>query len=175
MIYGTNNPRFIKCAKEFPGKLEKVHEGRISLQPGAVYLGASKKIAVVCNVCGHEWSPFATNLTQGKGCPGCHQKRKENSAGRRSPRASEETKEFARELRKTGMVYKAIAEQLGVAPQTVARWCDSRQAAIALEHTQKWNAAAKASGKQAELCAAYYQTEHGRAIHLANAEKRRAL
>ena len=175
MISTSTYPKRIKAAKEFPKKLQKVHEGRISLQPGAVYWGTRKRIRVVCNVCGHEWAPTPQNLLKGKSCPACAQERRNNSVGRRAPRASQATKDKAVELRKQGLSYDAIAEELGFSDYSIRRWCDPRQAKKSVDSQAKRNAKRKASGKQAELAAAYYQTEHGRAVHLASAEKRRAL
>ena len=35
------------------------------------YTASNKKIAAKCNVCGHQWEPFAGNLRKGEGCPKC--------------------------------------------------------------------------------------------------------
>lgn len=39
------------------------------------YKGAAQRIDCKCKVCGHKWSPLATSLVQGSGCPECAKKR----------------------------------------------------------------------------------------------------
>jgi hypothetical protein len=120
---GSTYPRVIKAAAEFPTKLFAVHGDRIRIMESAVYTGASRghSIDVSCSVCGHEWSPRADHLLTGKGCPECQRLKSINSAGkRRCPRASKEEKARAIELKATGMILDAVAQQLfdeGLSPK----------------------------------------------------------
>ena len=72
---GENLRRRIKAADEFPQRLLDVHEGRIVLQPDAIYHGARKPIAVHCTVCGEDWTPTPDDLVNGgRGCRKCFAK-----------------------------------------------------------------------------------------------------
>jgi rubrerythrin len=42
-----------------------------SIEPRGPYISSSKRIAVHCNVCGHDWTPLAGSLISGHGCPVC--------------------------------------------------------------------------------------------------------
>lgn len=41
----------------------------------STYSGSTKRISCRCKICGHEWNPLASSLSQGTGCPRCAKKR----------------------------------------------------------------------------------------------------
>lgn len=129
MQSSNKDPRAIRAAKAFPERLKEVHQGRIVLQPDAVYHGVNKHISVVCMVCGYEWGAQPNHLVHnGHGCPKCAAKKCTDNAGKtRAPRASEAERNRAIEMRVSGMSYRAIAGQLGRSKNTIALWCDPKQ------------------------------------------------
>lgn len=150
---GSTHWAVIRAAQEFPEKLFAVHGDRIRIRESAVYTGASRghSIDVSCSVCGHEWSPRASDLLQGKGCPSCAIKLRAEittaSAGtRRSPRPTPEEKARAIELKATGMTRDAVAKQLfdeGLSPQlrggkTIDRWANPEVAKEQRQRNAKW-------------------------------------
>ncbi len=40
----------------------------------STYIGSTKRVNCKCRICGHEWSPLASSLRQGTGCPECAKK-----------------------------------------------------------------------------------------------------
>lgn len=72
LIRGSGCPRCAGVLKlteaEFKDRLE---ESNPSLEYVSGYKGNSKRVNVRCTACGHEWSPFASSLLRGHGCPKC--------------------------------------------------------------------------------------------------------
>ena len=72
LVRGSGCPRCAGALKltetEFKDRLE---ESNPSIEYVGGYKGNSKRVNVRCMVCGHEWSPFASSLLRGHGCPKC--------------------------------------------------------------------------------------------------------
>ena len=68
----NTNPLAIAASAKFLQRLADVHEGRITLCPGQVYVNNKTKVRVRCSVDGHEWEPRPVSIiNEGKGCPAC--------------------------------------------------------------------------------------------------------
>jgi 5-methylcytosine-specific restriction endonuclease McrA len=187
---GSSHPQAIRAAKEFPEKLFKVHGDKIRLRDSAVYYGngttsgsRGRGIDVSCSLCGHEWSPRADNLLNGKGCPNCRRLKNINSAGkRRCPRATPEEKQRAIELRATGITCKAVAEQLfeeGLSVQlrdenTVMHWTNPNRADKVRLRNAKWDETNREQ-KRANNRRYYSEFSHGKAANYSNSANRRLL
>ena len=172
----STNPKAIKAAKEFPAKLKDISGDTIRIVKGSVYSTWNTKVNVVCMTCSHQWKSTPNRLKNSRGCPECAKKRCINSAGtRRSKRADRETKQKAAELRASGLSYKKIGKELGFAQATIQRWLDKGQYERQLIKKREHNKKSKASGHQAKLNAAYYQTPHGKASAKKGEHKRRSL
>lgn len=124
------NPKAIRAAKAFPGRLQEVHQGRIVLRSGAVYQRSQSHIDVACAVCGHRWGARPDRLVNaGDGCPECHRLRNISLAGiRRNRPATKAERDKAAELRAEGWTYAAIGEELGRAESAARRWLNPEQA-----------------------------------------------
>lgn len=171
---GTN-PRTIRAAAAFPQRLAQVHEGRISLRSDAIYHGANKPIAVICNVCNHEWKANPHNLANKKGCPACARQRNRDSAGTvRKPRASKALKAFANACHQAGMSYCAIGRLLNKSDETIRQWCNPEVRAKRNESARKWH---EANREHHNAIIRRYRTqfEHGKTMRRKREAKRRAL
>jgi 5-methylcytosine-specific restriction endonuclease McrA len=164
-----------------------VHGDKIRIRESAIYSGATNghSIDVSCSVCGHEWSPSASNLLKGHGCPKCKYSNSINSAGKiRNPRASKKEKERAAELGARGLTLAGVAQQLfneGLSPQlrgakTISRWINPEQADKSRQATVK-RRRDPVKRQQDRANARRYQTEfdHGRAGQLVAKGQRRLL
>lgn len=58
-----------KTQNEFEEKVKETFGETLSVV--GCYIGSSERIAMHCNICGTDWSPLATNITMGHGCPHC--------------------------------------------------------------------------------------------------------
>lgn len=56
--------------------LREMAERHPTIQVLGTYVNNKTHIRVVCQICGHEWSPTPDSLQQGKGCPSCSGKLK---------------------------------------------------------------------------------------------------
>lgn len=161
-----------KTTEEFAQELTVRHEGRITLQPGAEYVGSKSKIAVHCEVCGHKWRLISAKLIYGSGCPECSRQRAIALAGTKRCRpATKAEKDRAAELRADGWTYEAIADELGRVHSTIQRWLDPEQAEISRQASRKRREDKPEHIKSIKQ--AYYQTPHGATKALAHSARRR--
>jgi hypothetical protein len=187
---GSTNPKTIRAAAEFPARLYAVHGINIQLRDTAVYFGngtskgsKGKGIDVSCTICGHEWSPVASNILRGNGCPECKRLGVINSAGKlRQSTATPEEKQRAIELRVVGVTYRAIGKQLleeGLSlklrsPTIIRCWTNPTEAEKHRQRSAKW----KEENREHHLATKRrYHTEfsHGRASKSAGRANYRLL
>lgn len=157
----STNYQSVKAAEQFPGRLYRTHEGRISLHPGQVYMNAKSPLRVHCNVCGHDWEASSNSLNNGHGCPACYQKRARETPGvRLSTHHSQSNKEKACELKAKGLTYKEIADKLGCSKSSVHRWLNPSSREKSREYGKDYRA------KNLDQCKAsqrrYSQSDKGR-------------
>ena len=73
MECSSTDLRAIVAAAKFDQRLADIHEGRITLCPGEVYVNSKAKVRVRCEVDGHEFQSTPDNLVNRKrGCPACN-------------------------------------------------------------------------------------------------------
>ena len=60
--------RQTKSHEEFVLQLSQVNP---NIKPIGQYAGSSEKIKCECTICGYQWTPLASNLLNGAGCPKC--------------------------------------------------------------------------------------------------------
>lgn len=58
----------LKSHEQFMTEMKSIHP---NIQVIGIYDGAKSRVDVLCMKCGHEWSPVASSLISGFGCPVC--------------------------------------------------------------------------------------------------------
>lgn len=86
-----------KTKEEFLQEMAKIDP---TIQVVGEYCGAQKRVQCACRECGHTWSPLATNLLAGKGCPVCSKKK----AGNKRMRTNDEFVAVVKKLNPTIVV-----------------------------------------------------------------------
>ena len=144
MKCSSNHPRAIKTAQELPQRLKEVHQGKIVLQPDAVYHGSDGPLAVSCTVCGHDWEARQNNLIiKGHGCPACKQKSYcTPPEERRAARVSDEIKEKARQMYREGMSQRHRGSPW-IWCGSINRWVNPAVADKCRRSNQAWNSRIK--------------------------------
>lgn len=61
--------------EKFLADIQSYNPNSKNIEILSTYIGSTKRINCKCRICGHEWSPIASSLRQGTGCPECAKKR----------------------------------------------------------------------------------------------------
>lgn len=132
------SPASKRSAANHENDVLRIHEGRVIVVPGQQWLGAGgkdnkhatleeQKLSYRCLVNSKhpDWKALPHNILNGSGCSTCSAQRNSDSAGkRRTPRASEDEKQKAREMVASGMTRQQVADALGRSSGTIVRWCN---------------------------------------------------
>lgn len=149
----------------------------IIVVPGQKWTDIMGRYKFSCSI-HEEYSASANHVVKSTSdcqCKGCNSDRKEANAGTlRSPRATQEEKQLAKELHDSGMSYNAIGRQLGRSDSTIKKWLIPEYKVRAIVLSSKWRNDNPERHKRNKK-RYYSEFEHGKQSAKKGYHKRRSL